>query len=80
MSSMDTAIYWVEYVIRHGSDALRSPAMDLTWWQIELLDVYAALLLIAVLSLLAVIAMSKFACNFFFYRKELTVPGSKKAQ
>ncbi|KAK0072674.1 hypothetical protein PV326_014217, partial [Microctonus aethiopoides] len=37
-SPMDEACYWVEYVIRYGKKALRSPAIDLSWWQIELLD------------------------------------------
>lgn len=47
MSASDTATWWVEYVIRYGGEGLRSPAMDLAWWQIELLDVYAFLCLIA---------------------------------
>lgn len=44
MSPLDTAVFWVEYVIRHGGMNIRSPAMDLTWWQIALLDVYGVLL------------------------------------
>ncbi|XP_046736272.1 UDP-glycosyltransferase UGT5-like [Diprion similis] len=45
MSAMDTATFWIEYVIRHGGTNLKSPAMDLTWWQISLLDIYGALFL-----------------------------------
>lgn len=48
LSALDTACYWVEYVIRHGKDTLRSPAMDLAWWELALLDVFAALLLAVV--------------------------------
>lgn len=44
LSAIDTAIYWIEYVIRNGNDPLRSPMMDMTWWQIALVDVYAAVL------------------------------------
>lgn len=40
ISSMETAIFWVEYIIRNGGDSLKSPATDLAWWQVELLDVY----------------------------------------
>ncbi|XP_043268662.1 UDP-glucosyltransferase 2-like [Venturia canescens] len=49
MSAIDTAIFWVEYTIRNGN-VLRSPVSELSWWQVELLDVYvfiASILLIA---------------------------------
>ncbi|XP_014236324.1 UDP-glucuronosyltransferase 2B15-like [Trichogramma pretiosum] len=39
-SPLSTAIYWIEYVIRNGKNSLRSPAMDLKWWQISLLDIF----------------------------------------
>ncbi|CAG9768049.1 unnamed protein product [Ceutorhynchus assimilis] len=40
-SAMDTAIYWIEYVIRHkGAPQLQSPAKNLTWYQYYLLDVF----------------------------------------
>lgn len=42
MSARDTAVYWVEYVARHGK-ALQSPSIHLHWWQRNLLDVYAFL-------------------------------------
>ncbi|EZA59836.1 UDP-glucuronosyltransferase 2C1 [Ooceraea biroi] len=42
---IDTANYWIEYVIKYGDDVLRSPAMDLTWWQLCLVDVVACVLL-----------------------------------
>ncbi|KAG7207216.1 hypothetical protein KM043_008894 [Ampulex compressa] len=43
MSPMDTAVFWIEYVIRNGPDSLRSPAIDMPWWQLHLIDVYAFL-------------------------------------
>ncbi|XP_014213915.1 UDP-glucuronosyltransferase 2B37-like [Copidosoma floridanum] len=51
MSPVNTAIYWVEYVARHGKDTLRSPIVHMPWWQASLLDVYAfiALMLLVVL-------------------------------
>uniref|UniRef100_A0A0C9QAJ4 UGT2B30_1 protein n=1 Tax=Fopius arisanus TaxID=64838 RepID=A0A0C9QAJ4_9HYME len=54
LSAMETAIYWVEYVIRHGNKPLRSPALDLAWWQIALLDVYAVTIFVIV-SIIAII-------------------------
>ncbi|XP_051159343.1 UDP-glucosyltransferase 2-like [Leptopilina boulardi] len=40
MSATDTAVFWIEYVIRNGANSLRSPAMDMPWWKAELVDVY----------------------------------------
>ncbi|XP_033210444.1 2-hydroxyacylsphingosine 1-beta-galactosyltransferase-like isoform X2 [Belonocnema kinseyi] len=42
MSPLKTAIFWIEYVIRNGPDSLKSPALNLFWWQQELLDVCIA--------------------------------------
>lgn len=42
MSALDTAVYWVEYVIRHkGAYHLHSAAVELSWYQYYLLDVFA---------------------------------------
>ncbi|XP_076634846.1 UDP-glucosyltransferase 2 isoform X4 [Colletes latitarsis] len=60
LSATDTAVYWIEYIIRHGADALRSPAMDLTWWQVQLLDVCAFLLVVALLSVYLLIVAVRF--------------------
>lgn len=45
MKPMDSAIYWIEYVIRHkGAPHLRSAAQDLRWYELYLLDVVAVTL------------------------------------
>lgn len=51
MSPLDTSIYWIEYIHRHGKDALRSPIVDMPWWQASLLDVYGFIIMSAVLVL-----------------------------
>ncbi|XP_049780160.1 UDP-glucosyltransferase 2-like [Schistocerca cancellata] len=39
-TSLENALWWVEYVIRHrGAPHLRPAALDLAWWQLLLLDV-----------------------------------------
>ncbi|XP_046988880.1 UDP-glucosyltransferase 2-like [Schistocerca americana] len=44
--SLERAVWWVEYVIRHkGAPHMRSAALDLHWWQLLLLDVIAFILL-----------------------------------
>lgn len=42
VSPLDSAIYWVEYAIRHnGAPHFRSAALDLAWYQYHMLDVIA---------------------------------------
>lgn len=41
-SSLDRAVWWAEYTIRHkGTKHLRSSALDLAWYQYLLLDIVA---------------------------------------
>lgn len=50
-----SALYWIEYVIRHkGAPHMRSAGLDLKWYQFYLLDViaFAALIALAFLLLL----------------------------
>ncbi|XP_067633316.1 uncharacterized protein [Eurosta solidaginis] len=48
----ETAIYWIEYVIRHkGARHLRAAGMDLKWYQFYLLDVIAFLAAVLALSI-----------------------------
>ncbi|XP_032686701.1 UDP-glucuronosyltransferase 2A3-like [Odontomachus brunneus] len=54
MNSMDTAIYWIEYIVRYGNDALRSPALDLSWWQLNLIDVIGFLVICTIIVLIVV--------------------------
>lgn len=78
MSAIDTATWWIEYVIRHGSNVLRSPALDLAWWQIDLLDVYAVLLLITAVSILISIRILRFAIKKLVALRSGKVRHSKK--
>ncbi|XP_048509527.1 UDP-glucosyltransferase 2-like isoform X2 [Athalia rosae] len=59
-SALETAIFWIEHVVRDGGSGLKSPAIHLTWWQISLLDVYAFfILLIAVIGSITLAAILK---------------------
>ncbi|XP_076167851.1 UDP-glucosyltransferase 2 isoform X2 [Ptiloglossa arizonensis] len=71
-SATDTAVYWIEYIIRHGANALRSPAMNLKWWQVELFDVYAFLLLVALVSVTLLIVALQFVFNLVNRRYEMS--------
>ncbi|KAJ8668910.1 hypothetical protein QAD02_000169 [Eretmocerus hayati] len=45
---LETAIYWTEYVARHGKYSLKLPAFYLPWWQASLIDVYCFVITILV--------------------------------
>ncbi|OAD54384.1 UDP-glucuronosyltransferase 2C1 [Eufriesea mexicana] len=38
---LEEGVYWVEYLIRHGANSLKTAATDLTWYQYLLLDLLA---------------------------------------
>jgi glucuronosyltransferase len=64
MSPLDTAVYWVEYVIRHrGASHLRNVGADLTWYRYYLGDVIVVLC-ISFLTLLMVVVFLKFVILF----------------
>ncbi|KOB79496.1 UDP-glycosyltransferase UGT39B1 [Operophtera brumata] len=46
MSALDSAMFWIEYVIRHkGAKHMKSPAMELSWIAYSMIDVYAFILM-----------------------------------
>uniref|UniRef100_A0A034VF45 UDP-glucuronosyltransferase n=1 Tax=Bactrocera dorsalis TaxID=27457 RepID=A0A034VF45_BACDO len=52
MDARETALYWIDYVIRHkGAPHLRAAGLDLKWYQFYLLDVVAVCLAAALLLL-----------------------------
>ncbi|KAL7306833.1 hypothetical protein TKK_0000994 [Trichogramma kaykai] len=72
MSAMDSAIYWIEYTIRNGPIVLRPPSLNLTWWQLGLIDVYGFLTAIFLLFALLIIFVVVLAVKNFsrlFYSK-----------
>jgi glucuronosyltransferase len=64
-SSLDRAVWWAEYVIRHnGAKHLRSAALDLAWYQYLLLDVAAFLFIIFAITVLVSYLILK---NIYLY-------------
>lgn len=56
MTGLERAVWWSEYVLRHkGAPHLRSPYLDIPWYQYYLLDVYAAILAPTALTILVII-------------------------
>jgi glucuronosyltransferase len=63
-SPLDTAIFWTEYVIRHGGAShLRSAALDLAWYQYMLLDVSLTLAVTFVLITFVLFLIIKKFCR-----------------
>ncbi|BES88256.1 glucuronosyltransferase [Nesidiocoris tenuis] len=52
MSAKDTAVYWSEYVIRHkGAPHMKSPARQMSWMELNNVDVIATLLVASMILL-----------------------------
>ncbi|CAB3221864.1 unnamed protein product [Arctia plantaginis] len=52
MSALDTAMYWIEYVIRNnGAHYLKNPALELSWVAYSMLDVYAFVLVVTLITI-----------------------------
>lgn len=81
MSPLDTAIYWIEYVIRHkGAPHLRTAAVDMPLYQYLLLDVIAFLLIVVVSILAILYYVSKFVFKLFMNRSSKKSKKSAKKE
>lgn len=62
MSSVEKAVWWIEYTIRHkGTKHLRYPGLDVPLYQYYYLDVFAAYILLLAIVVLTV----RFAIRWF---------------
>ncbi|XP_049764765.1 UDP-glucosyltransferase 2-like [Schistocerca cancellata] len=69
--SVETAVWWLEYVVRHkGAPHLRSAALDLHWWQLLLLDVIAFALAAAAAAVAALWFVARRLLAAFTARKD----------
>ena len=48
-SGKDKAVFWIEHVIKHGADHLRSPAITMPLWEYLMLDVAGVVLVMVVM-------------------------------
>ncbi|CAH0545936.1 unnamed protein product [Brassicogethes aeneus] len=64
MTPMETAIYWIEHVIRYkGAEHLKSPVLRLMWYERDMLDVYFYILLFFVGLCLVVKRCFRYLCG-----------------
>ncbi|XP_048886209.1 UDP-glucuronosyltransferase 2C1-like isoform X2 [Brienomyrus brachyistius] len=60
---LDSAIFWIEYVMRHkGAAHLRSESYKLPWYAYHSVDVIATLLAVPLLLLLTIIGVIRYCC------------------
>ncbi|CAK1556340.1 unnamed protein product [Leptosia nina] len=65
MNALDTAVFWLEYVIRHnGADHMKNPAIELNWFSYTMLDVYTFVLFVLMIVLYMILMFLRFLfCN-----------------
>ncbi|KAH8314128.1 hypothetical protein KR067_013421, partial [Drosophila pandora] len=81
LSAMDTAIYWIEYVITHrGAPHLVANGVQLPWYQFYLLDVIGLVFFIAFVTIFVLIFLCRkfFSLNLIKSRKNLSKKKHKK--
>ncbi|XP_044734448.1 UDP-glycosyltransferase UGT5-like [Chrysoperla carnea] len=67
---LNRAIWWIEYVIRHGGARhLRCPAADLPWYKYLLLDIIGFILGIMIFSLVVIVCLIKVISGLLISKK-----------
>ena len=66
----DSVIFWVDHVLKFGSDHLRPPYLDMPFYQFFLIDVLALFLLVIVMVLLSMYAFCKCCFDFCIQRNK----------
>lgn len=75
---IDTANYWIDYVIKYGFNSLQSPALNLYWWQIALLDVYMFLFVVTFVIIYILFHLTLLLLNMFSSKEGNTKVSHKK--
>ncbi|XP_078453339.1 UDP-glucuronosyltransferase 1A5-like isoform X1 [Lampetra planeri] len=75
---MDRAVFWVEFVMRHGAEHLRVAAHHLTWYQEAGFDVAAFLLAAIVLVTSVLTALITICCRWLCRAKHRNATVSKE--
>lgn len=69
MTPQETAVFWVEYVIRHrGAIHMQSAAKDLSFVEYNMLDVFALMIFISLLLMMILIMALRFVYKSIILR------------
>lgn len=72
---LDEGVYWIEYLLRHGPNSLKTAAVELTWYQYLLLDVISTMVISIIFTIWIVYKLFKL---LFCRRKIVSVDINKK--
>lgn len=73
MNALDTAMFWIEYVIRNkGAEYMKNPARNMSWIAYNMLDVYIFVLLILIGVILICTYMLKIVFSLVTYKVHVT--------
>ncbi|XP_055531727.1 UDP-glycosyltransferase UGT5-like [Wyeomyia smithii] len=78
MTTQQTVVHWVEYLVKHGASHFCSPAMDLSLLQYHLVDVYAMMLVLLGSMLVVCGLATRAVCRKIFRRKAAATDKRKK--
>ena len=69
-TSKEKATFWLEHILRYGGKYLRSKALDIPLYQYLLLDVFAFVLFLFLLSIISVIIFINICCRLCKKKKD----------
>nr|XP_972090.2 PREDICTED: UDP-glucuronosyltransferase 2B10-like [Tribolium castaneum] len=79
LKPIDSAIYWIEHVIRHkGAPHLKSAGLDLKWYQREMIDIFLFLTLVTVVLFVIFYLIIKKILGLCCGKKPVKVSKTKK--
>ena len=64
MTAQETAVYWIEHVMKFGGDHLKSHALTMPWYEFYMLDLLAVFTLIIIVLAVVVYAIVHVLCTF----------------
>uniref|UniRef100_A0A1B6E0P5 UDP-glucuronosyltransferase n=1 Tax=Clastoptera arizonana TaxID=38151 RepID=A0A1B6E0P5_9HEMI len=69
-TSLETAVFWTEYVLRHnGASHLRSSGLQLLWYQHHMLDIYFIIFILPILTVVILLYLIKKIVKIFKAKK-----------
>ena len=60
MTHIETVNYWIEHILKHGSDHLKPSAISMPWYQLLMLDMAGILLILFVIPVCLILAKIQF--------------------
>ncbi|XP_046676894.1 UDP-glycosyltransferase UGT5-like isoform X2 [Homalodisca vitripennis] len=78
MAPLDSAVFWIEYVLRHPGQHLRPASALLPWYQLWLLDVATTIIIFLILVYLILYKLSRYLLSCCNRKKTFSISNHKK--